>query len=50
MESKKRSLGASEPEEWLRVAWRVMVAEKIDPERLVFLETRWSQYPSLSPV
>jgi DDE superfamily endonuclease len=27
-----------EPDEWLRTAWRVMVATKVDPERLVFVD------------
>ena len=27
-----------ERDEWLRAAWRVMVAEKVDPQRLVFVD------------
>ncbi len=27
-----------ERDEWLRTAWRVMVATKVDPERLVFVD------------
>lgn len=38
MEPKKRSAGASERDEWRRAAWRVMVAQEIDPKRLVFVD------------
>jgi hypothetical protein len=39
MEPKKRSVGASERDEWLRAAWwRVMVIEEIDSRRLVFVD------------
>ena len=38
MNSKKRSLGASEGDEFLRAAWRVMVAAATEPERLVFVD------------
>ena len=38
MDSKKRSLGASEGDEFLRAAWRVMVAAATEPERLVFVD------------
>jgi transposase len=38
MEPKKRSVGASERDEWLRAAWRVMVAAATEPERLVFVD------------
>jgi hypothetical protein len=31
-------VGAIERDEWLRAAWRVMVATKVDPERLVFVD------------
>jgi DDE superfamily endonuclease len=31
-------VGASERDEWLRAAWRVMVAEGIDAGRLVFVD------------
>jgi len=27
-----------ERDEWLRAAWRVMVAEKVEPQRLVFVD------------
>jgi DDE superfamily endonuclease len=48
MEPKKRSVGASERDEWLRAAWRVMVGAQVDPERLVFVDemgTNTSLYP-----
>jgi hypothetical protein len=35
MESKKRSVGASERDEFLRAAWRALVAGEIYAERLV---------------
>src|SRR5215216_6587524 len=35
---KKRSVGASERDVWLRAAWRVMVASATEPERLVFVD------------
>jgi transposase len=38
MEQKKRSLGASERDEFLRAAWRVMIAAATRPERLVFVD------------
>src|SRR5215210_5545726 len=38
MEPKKRSVGASERDEFLRAAWRVMVAAATEPERLVFVD------------
>jgi transposase len=38
MEQKKRSVGASERDEFLRAAWRVMVAASTNPERLVFVD------------
>ena len=38
MEPKKRSLGADERDEFLRAAWRVLVAEEIDAKRLVFVD------------
>jgi hypothetical protein len=31
-------VGAAERDEWLRAAWRVMVAQQIDPERLLFID------------
>jgi transposase len=31
-------MGAVERDEWLRAAWRVMVAEKVEPQRLVFVD------------
>jgi transposase len=38
VESKKRSLGAAERDEFLRVAWRALVAGGIEAERLVFVD------------
>jgi hypothetical protein len=38
VEPKKRSLGAGERDEFLRAAWRVLVAGKVAPERLVFVD------------
>lgn len=38
MEPKKRSLGASERDEFLRAAWRLLVAGEVDAERLVFVD------------
>src|SRR5215213_7496107 len=36
--SKKRTVGALERDEFLRAAWRVMVAERVEPEWLVFVD------------
>jgi transposase len=49
MEPKKRSVGASERDEFLRAAWRVMVAESIDARRLVFVDECGTN-TSLSPL
>ena len=38
MEPKKRSVGASERDEFLRAAWRALVAGSLDADRLVFVE------------
>jgi transposase len=38
VEPKKRSLGASERDEFLRAAWRMLVAEEVDSGRLVFVD------------
>jgi hypothetical protein len=38
MDSKKRSVGANERDEFLRAPWRVMVAAATRPERLVFVD------------
>ena len=38
MEPKKRSLAAGERDEFLRAAWRAMVAGDLDAERLVFVD------------
>ena len=38
MEPKKRSVGAAERDEFLRAAWRALVAGEIDAKRLVFVD------------
>ena len=38
MDPKKRSVGASERDRWLRAAWRALVVGQIDAERLVFVD------------
>jgi transposase len=35
---KNRTVGAMERDEWLRAAWRVTLAAKLDPKRLVFVD------------
>jgi transposase len=49
MEQKKRSVGAAERDEWLRAAWRVTLAQHIDPEQLVFVD-EMGTHTSLSPI
>src|SRR5215213_7363855 len=49
MEPKKRSVGASERDEFLRAAWRVMVAGEVRTERLVFLRTSAPPTPRWHP-
>src|SRR5918912_2335295 len=49
MEPKKISLGASERDEFLRAAWRLLVAEKVNAERLVFVDEMGTNV-SLSPL
>jgi transposase len=49
MEPKKRSVGASERDEFLRAAWRALVAGEIDAERLVFVDEMGSNI-SLAPL
>ena len=49
MESKKRSVGASERDEFLRAAWRALVAGEIYAERLVFVDEMGANV-SLAPV
>ena len=36
--TKKRTVGALERDEFLRAAWRAMVVEKVEPQRLVFVD------------
>ena len=38
LQSKKRSVGALERDEFRRAAWRVMVSERVEPQRLVFVD------------
>ena len=49
MEPKKRSLGAGERDEFLRAAWRALVAGEIDAERLMFVDEMGTNV-SLSPI
>jgi transposase len=49
MEPKKRSVGAAERDEFLRAAWRVMVAQELDARRLVFVDEMGTN-TSLSPL
>ena len=49
MEPKKRSLGAGERDEFLRAAWRLLVAGEIAAERLVFVDEMGTNI-SLSPL
>ena len=49
MDSKKRSMGASERDEWLRTAWQVLVARKVDARRLVFVDEMGTN-TSLAPL
>lgn len=49
MQPKKRSRGASERDEWLRAAWRVLVALTLDARRLVFVDEMGSNI-ALAPL
>jgi transposase len=49
MEPKKRSVGASERDEFLRAAWRVFVARNLDADRLVFVDEMGTN-TSLAPL
>jgi transposase len=49
MESKKRSMGASERDEFLRAAWRALVAGEICADRLVFVDEMGANI-SLAPL
>src|SRR5215204_1342825 len=51
MDPKKRSVGATERDEWLRAAWQVTVAGEagIDAERLVFVDEMGTN-TSLAPL
>jgi DDE superfamily endonuclease len=48
VEPKKRSAGAGERDEFLRAAWRALVAEAIEAARLVFVDEMGTN-TSLSP-
>jgi transposase len=49
VDPKKRSVGASERDEWLRAAWRVMVAGRIDAGCFVFVD-ECGAHTSLAPL
>jgi transposase len=49
VEPKKRSVGASERDEFLRAAWRSLVAREIHAERLVFVDEMGANI-SLAPL
>jgi transposase len=49
VEPKKRSLGATERDEFLRAAWRMLVAGQVDSRRLVFVDEMGTNI-SLSPL
>ena len=49
MEPKKRSVGASEREGFLRAAWRALVAGGIEADRFVFVDEMGSN-TSLRPL
>ena len=49
MDPKKRQVGASERDEFLRAAWRALVAGKIDAERVVCVDEMGS-HTSLAPL
>jgi hypothetical protein len=42
-------MGASDRDEWLRAAWRTMIATTLDVRRLVFVE-ECGTYTSLAPL
>jgi hypothetical protein len=45
MEPKKRSVGASERDEFLRAAWRALVVGSLEANRLVFVDEAWAPTP-----
>jgi transposase len=49
LQPKKRTVGALERDEWLRAAWKVMVAGMVDPRKLVFVDEMGTDI-SLSPL
>ena len=42
-------MGASERDEWLRAAWKAMIANKLDARRLVFVDEMGTN-TSLAPI
>ena len=42
-------MGALERDEFLRATWKVMVAERVEPERLIFVDEMGTN-TSLSPI
>jgi transposase len=49
IQPKRRTLGASERDEFLRAAWRLLFAGRVDAERLVFVDEMGTNV-SLSPL
>jgi hypothetical protein len=49
LEQKKRSVGASERDEWLRAAWRALVTGGLEAQQLVFVEEMGTN-TSLAPL
>ncbi len=49
MDPKKRQVGASERDEWLRAAWRTLLAEALEAGRLVFVDEMGAN-TSLAPL
>ncbi len=41
-------MGAAERDEWLRAAWRVPLAQRIDPQRLAFVDEMGANYFAFS--
>jgi hypothetical protein len=46
---KRRTVGASERDEFLRAAWRTLVANRLDARRFVFVDEMGAN-TSLSPI
>jgi hypothetical protein len=43
-------VGALERDEFLRATWKVMVAERVETERLVFVDEMGTNIAALSPI